>query len=130
MIRINFLLLLSASLGAFGDIALYRWARSGTSYTHMIAGLLIWICSLVVWALALRWSEKGLGVSFVLTAAFHILVVLIYDRIIERSVLSRLESIGMGLAILGIILIEFGQVQKEQTAPADKSNDAVHQAIE
>lgn len=115
--RYDLLLLLSASLGAAGDIALYRWARGGVAFGQMLTGLALWICSLLLWTLVIRWSDRGLSLSFVLTAAFHIIVVLAYDRIVERTAMSRFEVLGLILAVLGIVLIDLGQFQKPTEQP-------------
>jgi drug/metabolite transporter superfamily protein YnfA len=101
-------LLVCGGAGAAGDIWLYRWA---TSYQArwLAAGLFSWLVSLIVFGLLLRHAERSLGVTFVLAAVVHIVAVLGWEWRNAHSHLSWLESTGIVLAIVGVVLIEFGQ---------------------
>src|SRR5262249_52642644 len=102
------LLLVIAGTGAVGDIALYRWATAQQRTWLFGVGLAMWLTSVTVYALLLRWSALSLSVSFILVAVFHIAAVLGWDRFGEGSHLSRLEIIGIVLAVIGVLLIEWG----------------------
>lgn len=101
-------LLVCGVTGATGDIWLHRWATSHQT-RWLVAGLCLWLISLIVFGLLLRHAERSLGVTFVLAAVVHIVAVLGWEwRHGDRS-LSGLETIGIVLAALGVVLIEWGQ---------------------
>ena len=103
-----FVLMLIGATGALGDVSLYRWAQ----HQHigaLLAGMLSWGISLLLFAGLLRYGHRSLGATFILSAVIHIVAVLGYEYFASNRATSRLEWMGLLLAAAGILLIEYAQ---------------------
>ena len=100
------LILLVAVLGAAGDILIYRGVRSST--TLIAAGMASWCIGLLLFADLMRRGDSRLGIAFMLSAALHILLVVGFDVLVEKSHFSFVEKLGIAITIVGIVLLECG----------------------
>lgn len=102
------MLLLIGVTGAAGDVLLYRWATEHHN-GWLAAALSIWAFSLVLFGLLIRWGGRTLGLTFVLAAVVHTALILSWDIATSSQRLSRMEWVGLTLAVLGVLLIELAQ---------------------
>lgn len=104
---VRYVLLFAISLtGAFGDVWLYRGARN-SSVSAIALGLASWLVSLALFVACVRDGDRGLGVNFAVVAALHVVFVLGYDWFAFRPEYTWREQLGMALALLGVLLIEW-----------------------
>ena len=99
-------------LGAAGDLVLYRWSKSNELW-ELLLGLLLWIVSLVAFGYLLRYGGRSLSVVFILTAVAHSLIVLGWDIFSVSRRVSFAEGIGIGTALVGVLIIEWASMQQE-----------------
>ena len=90
---------------ACGDILIFRWSRSN-SVSDLLLSIGSWSVSLILFGLMLRWTGRPLGLAFVLVAALHTILILLWDTIVEKTTWTRTECLGVALALLGALLIE------------------------
>lgn len=100
------LILLVSVLGAAGDILIYRGARSSTML--IAAGMVSWSVGLLLFADLMRRGDSRLGIAFMLSAALHIMLVVGFDLLIEKSHFSFVEKMGIATTLVGIVLLECG----------------------
>lgn len=97
-----------ALLAAIGDILIYRWSKS-LSVTTLVIAILIWVLSLILFGLALRWWNRSLTITFALTVVIHALIVTLWEVAFQQKHFSRTEWLGLCLAMASIIVLELAQ---------------------
>lgn len=101
------LLVIIGISGGAGDVFIYRWAKSN-QLQWMVFGQLSWILCITLFGLAMRIGSRSLSVTFVVTALIHIAVVLGWDLFMQRTKISTIESVGLVLAVIGVVCLEVG----------------------
>lgn len=97
--------LLIGLLGAIGDIGLYRWSQTGASKQFVI-GMASWLSCLLLFAGVFKITPRPLSLVFVTVAVIHVAVVLGWDFFIEGTRLSSRETLGLILAVAGLMMME------------------------
>lgn len=92
---------------AMGDVFIFRWSRTNAALDVLLA-IGSWTVSLVLFGLLLRWTGRPLGLAFVLVAAIHTILILLWDRLVEKTTWTWMECAGVALALFGALLIEIG----------------------
>ena len=122
------LLLLIGITGGLGDIWIYLWARSDRPVWLLLASV-VWLISLVLFGLFLRFDSRGLGTAFMLSSVLHIGLVIAFDQLFTSARMNRLEWAGLFLAVLAVLLLELGHGQHEDPTsgvpegpPAENAN--------
>lgn len=100
-------LLIVGITAASGDILIFRWSKSA-SPTDLMLSLGSWTISLVLFGLLLRWSGRSLGLTFIVAAVLHTLLILLWDVLAEKTRWTTLELIGILVAVTGVIITEVG----------------------
>ncbi len=102
------LLFLAGITGGGGDISLAKWAKEDRPI-WLVMGLVSWLSCLILFAMLIRHSGRSLAVTFTLSAVVHIVMVLGWDLAQGETQTSKIEWAGIALAIVGVVLIEWGQ---------------------
>jgi len=92
---------------AAGDILIFRWSKSASS-VDLLLSLGSWTISLVLFGLLLRWSGRTLGLTFIVAAVLHTLLILLWDVFAEKTRWTTLELVGIVVAVTGVIITEVG----------------------
>ncbi len=101
-------LILAGLLGAASDAVLNQWARTGR-IGWLIGAYALWLVVATLLALILKWGYFGFGAAVVLFLLVNSVAALALDRVLFNGRLSFWGSVGVALAILAIICIEFGR---------------------
>lgn len=112
-ISVYALLVLIGALCAFGDAAIYHWAKTGTVQWWAISSVL-WIVAATLLGLIFQKNLFSLSIGAVLTLVVHCVVVLIIDRLYYGTKLPLLQWGGIAFFAVGITLVEIG---RESTTP-------------
>lgn len=95
----------SAILSGFGDILLFHWAKAQSGWAFL-AGIVLWIFSLVMMGLFFRYSNLPFGLSVVLLVVIHLFIDIIWDVAVLGSRLSLWQWIGVAFAVASIALLQ------------------------
>lgn len=101
-------LLLSASLGSFGDILLFEWARRRGLWT-LFAGLGLWLFSLLLFAWLFRYRSLPFSTTVVVFVVIHILIDVTWDLTVFGGRLTVMQLVGIAFAVLSVLLLQFGR---------------------
>jgi len=104
------LLILVGFTGAIADIWVYEWSRTDRSL-WMLLGCVAWVISLVLFGVLLKADGAKFSSVFMLASIFHVVLVLICDLVWYGTRFNKLESIGLILAIVAVLLLELGKEQ-------------------
>lgn len=115
-------ILIIGMVGGLGDLLIYQWAKQGGA-KWIVSGLAFWFVGLTLFGVVLR-CGNSLGFTFVLSAVVHIILVLGWDLLVEKTQISRLEMLGLLVAVLGILLMEVGHAHRLSEVSLD-SHSAV-----
>lgn len=103
------LILIGLTSGA-GDVLLYKWAKArGPIWLLVAYG--VWIISITLYGLLFRLEHFSFGAAVLLATVIHLVVSLLWGFIFTQSRLSSMEIAGMLLALIAVILLEFGRVK-------------------
>lgn len=111
------LLLAAGVTGGLGDLWIYHWATSGKAW-WLMTSCVVWLASLLCFGLILRWDTRAFGAAFMLTSVFHIVLVVACDRLYYGGRVSTLEWVGMGFALVAVVLLELGKNSPTPAEPA------------
>jgi spermidine export protein MdtJ len=97
------LIALAVAFEVAGDIFFKKWSLEGRNIL-LALGLFVYFIGTVFWAVSLKYEylSKAISVFMVL----NILIVVLVGVIYFKENLSLVNKIGIGLAVLSIILIE------------------------
>jgi hypothetical protein len=93
--------------GAFGDIWIYEWSKTGKPSRLLLAGA-VWLLSLLLFGFYLKWDIRPFGTAFMLSTVLHILMVAAWDVVYYRSAFTPLEWTGMAFGLLAVVFLEIG----------------------
>jgi drug/metabolite transporter (DMT)-like permease len=111
------LLVAIGGTGGLGDIWIFNWAKSGNLWWLVLASL-VWLSSLILFGLLLKWDSRTFSAAFMLATVFHALLVVVCDLIYFGGRLTRMEWAGIGFAVIAVILLELGhENHNESSAP-------------
>lgn len=97
-----------AALGATGDVLVNQWAK-----THLVRWWLmsipVWVMTATVFGFVLRERHYSFSVALVVILLFHSGLVLAWDALAERAILTLTQWAGVAVAIVAIVLMEVGR---------------------
>lgn len=106
------LLIGSAVLSGFGDILIFHWAKGESSW-GLLAGIAMWVVSLVLMGYLFRFSVHPFSVVVILLIVVHLLIDVTWDVAAIRSRLSVWQWLGVVLAVGAVILLQTGKGHAE-----------------
>lgn len=95
----------SAILSGFGDILLFHWAKANSGFAFL-AGILLWILSLVMMGLLFRYSTLPFGLTVVLMVVIHLFIDIIWDVVVLGSRLTPWQWVGVAFAVASLVLLQ------------------------
>ncbi|KKT84733.1 MAG: hypothetical protein UW83_C0037G0001 [Parcubacteria group bacterium GW2011_GWD1_44_9] len=97
-----------AALGVAGDVLVNQWAK-----THLVRwwllSLPVWVVTATVFGVVLREKHYSFGITVVVILLIHSGLVLAWDTLIERAILTPMQWAGVAAAIAAIVLMEGGR---------------------
>lgn len=106
--RVFLMVVAVAALGATGDVFVNQWAK-----THLVRwwlmSLPVWVVTATVFGFVLREKHYSFSVALVVILLLHSGLVLAWDALVERAILTPMQWTGVAAAIVAIILMEVGR---------------------
>lgn len=97
------LIALAVAFEVAEDIFFKKWSLEGKNIL-LTAGLFVYFIGTVFWAISLKYESLSRAISVFMV--LNLLVVVLVGVIYFKENLSLINKIGIGLAVLSIILIE------------------------
>ncbi|MBI2086551.1 MAG: hypothetical protein HYT69_00005 [Candidatus Zambryskibacteria bacterium] len=97
-----------ALLGVIGDILVNQWAKT-LLVRWWVMSIPVWVVTATVFGFALREKHYSFGVTVIVVLLIHSGLVLAWDALIERAMLTPTQWVGVAAAITAIILLEIGR---------------------
>jgi drug/metabolite transporter (DMT)-like permease len=102
------MLLLIGITGGLGDVWIYHWVKTNR-WLWLVAACVVWVASLLLFGLFLKWDTRSFTTAFILSSVFHVLLVGVSDLWFFGGKIGRLEWLGILLGVLSAICIELGR---------------------
>jgi len=102
--------------GGLGDIWIFKWAKSNNTLWLVLA-CLIWLASLILFGLLLKWDSRTFSAAVVLSTVFHVVLVVVCDMVYFGGRLTQMEWVGVGFAAVAVILLELGREKHDEPPP-------------
>lgn len=99
--------------GALGDLWIYKWAVTDKTFWLVWASV-VWLASLILFGVMLRLDSRSFSAAFMLVSLFHAVVVVVCDLAIYGGRLNRVEWLGLLLALVSVLVLEFGKEEAGQ----------------
>lgn len=97
-----------ALLGVTGDVLINQWAK--TTFVHWWwLSIPVWIVTATLFGVVLRDGHYSFGVAVVVILLLHSGLVLVWDVMFERTILTPVQWAGVAAALAALILIEIGR---------------------
>lgn len=109
------LLVLIGVASGVGDILLYKWARSSQPI-WLLAASSAWFGSLLLCGFLFKLEHFSFGAVVVLATMIHLGIGVLWGFFCAGTSLSRMEMLGLLLAIIAIVLLEVGRTQTPSAA--------------
>lgn len=97
------LMALAVAFEVFADVLFKKWAIENKNILLAI-GLLIYFVGTIFWAFSLKYEFLSKAIS--IFTVLNLIVVVLVGVIMFKENLSLVNKIGIGLAILSVILVE------------------------
>jgi len=102
------MVLMVAILGVVGDLLINQWAK--TNQIHWLAwSVPVWVVLATIFGLLLRQKHYTLGIAVLVILLLHSGFILIWDVVVEGSVLTPTQWAGVVAAMIAIVLMEIGK---------------------
>jgi drug/metabolite transporter superfamily protein YnfA len=101
-------IILVAIFGVAGDILINQWARTELVKWWLLS-VPVWVVAATVFGIILRQGHYSFGTMVVVILLLHSCIALTWDALVEGAVLTPMQWVGVGVAIVAIILIEVGR---------------------
>lgn len=94
--------------GALGDLWIYKWAVSDKAI-WLVCASVVWLASLILFGVMIRLDSRSFSAAFMLVSLFHAVVVVVCDLSFFGGRLNRVEWLGLLLALVSVLVLEFGK---------------------
>ena len=105
-LRLWCLVLFISVTGACADLSMARWARTGGNVWFWVSSVL-WLVSVWLLGWLLKTDSRSLSRVLLLITVAHLLSVFSWELVVHRLRPTLKESLGMVLAIVGVVLLEW-----------------------
>jgi len=112
--------------GALGDLWIYKWAVSDKT-VWLVWASVVWLASLILFGVMLRLDSRSFSAAFMLVSLFHAVVVVACDLAFYGGRLNRVEWLGLLLAMVSVLVLEFGKEEAGHQPGAGASHLQVDQ---
>jgi|SRR3989344_244963 len=103
-----FLAVIAAICGAVGDVLINQWAKT-QNYLWWGASIPFWVAAATVFGFLLQQKHYSFSVSLIAILVIHSGIVLVWDVLVERALISPIQWVGVAAALLAIVLMEVGR---------------------
>jgi drug/metabolite transporter superfamily protein YnfA len=97
-----------AVFGVMGDILMNQWAKTDM-VRWWVLSIPVWIITATLFGILLRKGHYSFGATVIIILLLHSGIALAWDALIERAILTPMQWIGVGAAIVAITLMEIGR---------------------
>lgn len=101
------LVVLTAFFGVMGDIMVNQWAKTA-HLRWLVMSVPVWMLAVTFFGLLLRQKHYSFAVAVVVVVLIHSAIALAWDHFAENAVLAPMQWVGVGVALVAIILMEVG----------------------
>ena len=112
--------------GAIGDVFANKWAKSN-SPGWLIASYVLWMISVTLLGYFMRWERFTFSSAIFIAFVVHATITVLSDLIYFGGRLSRIEWLGIGFAIVAILLLEGGRERASRPEESEPPSAAVSQ---
>jgi len=106
--RMFLMVVMVAMLGVIGDVLVNQWAKTQL-VRWWVLSIPMWIATATMFGFVLREKHYPFGITVVVILLIHSGLVLAWDTLIERAILTPMQWAGVAAAMAAIVLMEVGR---------------------
>ena len=106
--RMFLMVVMVAMLGVIGDVLVNQWAKTQL-VRWWVLSIPMWIATATMFGFVLREKRYSFSVALIIILLLHSGLVLAWDTLIERAILTPMQWAGVAAAMAAIVLMEVGR---------------------